>query len=230
MKNIFEINEGQIGSEKIMVELKLLGYSLSDRGVRRYLSYLGLKTNGRVRKGNKPRELKNTMDKTPDLNKHQYNHPDFKSTDVSYILTCGGWAYLSIIIDMYDKSIDSWSFSKSNDLALVMSHFKDEDLKDKIIHSDHGHQYTSGIFKQLLSSKGARQSMSKIGDVYGNRESEYFFACIKTEKLNTLKLYEMTFEQVKAEINKYINWYNTKRRQKNLKWKTPHEMRASRIC
>lgn len=192
---------------------------LNYRRVGRYMKVLGLTC--KTRKAKRKRESKNTQVKFKDLVNRDYNKIGVIATDVSYIRTNKGFSYLSIAINHFTKKIESWNFSKSNDNFLVMKHFMNMDLKGKIVHSDHGSQYSSHEFKELSKSKKFKISMSRVGNSLDNREAEYFFSNIKSESLNHLKTNLMSFEEVEFQIDKYIKWYNTERPQSALKWKTP---------
>ena len=78
------------------------------------------------------------------------------------------------------------------------------DLKGKIVHSDHGSQYSSYEFKELSKSKKLKISMSRVGNSLDNKEAEYFFSNIKSESLNHLKTTDMSFSEVEFQIAKYI--------------------------
>ncbi len=73
-------------------------------------------------------------------------------TDVTYLIFKGSRAYLSTIIDLYDRHVISYVISKRNDLKLVMDTLnqaltKEKDVHGLIIHSDQGFQYTSYEYK-----------------------------------------------------------------------------------
>lgn len=65
--------------------------------------------------------------------------------------------------------------------------------------------------------------MSRIGNSLDNREIEYFFSNIKSECLNLFEIKKINFEELKNTISDYINWYNNKRFQSIINWKTPQE-------
>ena len=109
-----------------------------------------------------------------------------------------------------------------------MNHFRDIDLNEKIVHSDHGFQYSSTDFVSLSIKKNFLISMSRIGNSLDNREVEYFFSNIKSEKLNFLPK-NISFENMKIHIKKYIDWYNKERPQSILQWKTPKQFAQMRI-
>ena len=66
-------------------------------------------------------------------------------TDVTYLIFKGARAYLSTIIDLYDRHFISYKISKHNDNKLVMDTLneaiaKEKDVHGLIIHSDQGFQ------------------------------------------------------------------------------------------
>ncbi len=71
--------------------------------------------------------------------------------------------------------------------------------------------------------------MGRIGNSLDNREVEYFFSNLKSECLNHIPTYKMTLNEIILIVNDYINWYNTKRIQKRLQWKTPASASAYAI-
>ena len=69
-------------------------------------------------------------------------------TDVTYLIIKGSRAYLSTIIDLYDRHVIAYKISKVNDNKLVIDTLNEALLKEKdvhglIIHSDQGFQYTT---------------------------------------------------------------------------------------
>lgn len=149
-------------------------------------------------------------------------------TDVTeFKLTNGQKAYLSAILDLNDKSIVSYLLGHSNNNQLVFETFDkavsaNSDAKP-LFHSDRGFQYTTRQFKSKLDSIGAIQSMSRVSRCIDNGPMEGFWGIIKSEMYYLQKF--NTYEELKVAIDEYINFYNTKRLQKNLKGLTPIEYR-----
>ena len=56
-----------------------------------------------------------------------------------------------------------------------------DSLKDLIMYSDRGVQYTARAFVALLNQYGFIQSMSRKGNPYDNAVAENFFSCLKCE-------------------------------------------------
>ena len=133
--------------------------------------------------------------------------------------------YLSAILDLYDKRIVSFVIGDHNNNPLVFETF-DKALEHNpdahpIFHSDRGFQYTSKVFHQKLVDAGMIQSMSRVAKCIDNGPMEGFWGIIKREMY-----YGNRFESKEALIEMketYIDYYNTKRLQRNLGVLTPME-------
>ena len=133
--------------------------------------------------------------------------------------------YLSAILDLYDKRIVSFVIGDHNNNPLVFETF-DKALEHNpdahpIFHSDRGFQYTSKVFHQKLVDAGMIQSMSRVAKCIDNGPMEGFWGIIKREKYygNRFESKETLIEMIET----YIDYYNTKRLQRNLGVLTPME-------
>lgn len=141
-------------------------------------------------------------------------------SDITYIRTTEGWAYLTIIIDLFDRKVIGWWLSKSmkaTDTSIAA--FKKAQLNRPLInnqkllfHSDRGIQYTCKDFVRILAkSNQISQSMSRKGNCYDNAVAESFFKTLKTELIHHQNY--STRKKAKESIFDYIeNFYNIKRR------------------
>ena len=95
--------------------------------------------------------------------------------------------------------------------------------KELIVHSDRGSQYCSREYRNILEKYGFQGSMSKRGDCYDNAPIESFWGILKNELVHHYNY--QTREEAKADIIKYIElFYNQRRIQKGLDFKTPNQM------
>lgn len=150
-------------------------------------------------------------------------------SDITYVRTGSGWLYLTTVIDLADRKVIGWAFS--NDMtavnttikALKMALLSRQVRQGLIFHSDRGAQYACNEFKECLSKKNIRQSMSRKGDCWDNAVAESFFKTLKTELI-----YHRRFENrdiARLEIFRYIEgFYHAKRMHSALAYKTPNEM------
>jgi len=150
-------------------------------------------------------------------------------TDISYLpYGKGSRAYLSVIKDGSTNEILAYEVSSTLKLELATDTI--EKLCRKrfklaegcFIHSDQGVHYTNPKFQNLLKRKGIKQSMSRRGNCWDNAPIESFFGHMKDhlelKKCNNL-------EEVKKEMKRFMNYYNTHRYQWDLKKMTPVEYR-----
>ena len=85
-------------------------------------------------------------------------------------------------------------------------------LKNAILQSDRGSQYTSTEPRKELNQLGIIQSLSSTGLCYDNARMENFFATSKKEKIYRIPTYKMARKQVERIIFRYIFcYYNTQR-------------------
>jgi len=232
IKAIYEESRQTYGSPRITSCLEYdEGIKVSRPRVARIMRRLGLKS-----------KLKKRFRVTTDSN-HSYSlapnllERDFITespgkvwvSDITYLSTNEGWAYLTMVMDLYDRKIIGWSLSHRMKTemttlpALEMALKNREKSNDLMFHSDRGIQYASSSFKKLLIKNNITQSMSRKGNCWDNAVAESFFKTLKTEC--TYHLNFKTRDEAMLEIFAYIEtWYNRKRKHSALKYKTPLQM------
>ena len=141
----------------------------------------------------------------------------------------GKKAYLSAIIDLYDKSIVSYVVGHSNNNDLVFKTIRPairrlSKSEFPLLHSDRGYQYTSKEFKRIMEKAKLKHSMSRVGRCIDNGPIEAFWGTLKVEKYYLHKF--ETYETLKHAIDTYIKFYNNKRYQETLNGLSPLEYRA----
>lgn len=149
-------------------------------------------------------------------------------TDVTYIATRVGWAYLSTIQDLFDGFIISHHLARVNSLELVLDTLKRAKQKEQLsptllLHSDRGFQYTSHSYAALLQNYAITPSMSRPGNCWDNAPMENFFGHLKEEALRQHPI--PSFEEARHIIEDYIYFYNYERIQLKTK-QTPYETRC----
>ena len=153
-------------------------------------------------------------------------------TDISYIRTSQGFLYLSVIRDLYDRSIVAYKTSTVQNINLVLNTIKAAKIKEKVtgelqLHSDQGFQYTSPAYYNLTKSYNITPSMSRRGNPYDNALAESFFSILKTECIYRTKI--KTFAEARQLIDDYIYFYNHQRIQSKTKL-TPLELRSQFVA
>lgn len=150
------------------------------------------------------------------------------SSDITYIWTAEGWLYLAAVKDLYTKQVVGYSLNDRMTAQLIcnalnMAIHNQQPTKELIVHSDRGSQYCSREYRNILEQYGFQGSMSKRGDCYDNAPIESFWGILKNELVHHYNY--QTREEAKADIIKYIElFYNQRRIQKGLDFKTPNQM------
>lgn len=135
-------------------------------------------------------------------------------TDVTYLIFKGSRAYLSTIIDLYDRKVVAYKISKHNDNKLVMNTLneaiaKRKDVSGLIIHSDQGFQYTSYEYKAICESNGITISMSRKGTPIDDSPIESWHSLLKKETLYNNNI--TSLEEYIQLVKEWIEFYNTTR-------------------
>lgn len=105
-------------------------------------------------------------------------------TDITYLIWKDKRAYLSTILDLYDRRVVAYRISKFNNIQLVMNTLneaiaKEKDVDGIILHSDQGFQYTSFEYKAICSANGITISMSRKGTPIDDSPMESFHGILK---------------------------------------------------
>ena len=92
-------------------------------------------------------------------------------TDITYIRTQEGFAYLAVVIDLYSRRVVGWSMQsrQTTDVVLQALHMAVWRRKPKqrvLIHSDQGSQFTSMDWASFLKAHNLDHSMSRRGNCH----------------------------------------------------------------
>lgn len=231
IEEIFEDSDQSYGSPRMSKELAKRGYNVSRPRAARMMKSMGLKAR-------KQRKFKATTD-----SKHNYPiAPNLLNqnfcvekpnqvwvSDITYIETSKGWAYLTVIIDLFDRKVIGWSISEglTAEETVIRAWYMavgNRPIKDELIfHSDRGIQYACNSFRNILKSyELVKQSMSRKGNCWDNAVAESFFKSLKVEWVYKKKY--KCFSDAELSIFKWIEtWYNRNRRHSALNYMTINE-------
>ena len=146
-------------------------------------------------------------------------------TDVTYIATAEGWAFLAVVLDAFSRRVVGWAFDRQLDTRLVQAALTQalttrQPSAGLLHHSDQGSPYASTAYRTTLAAAGIRCSMSRRGDCYDNAVVESFFHSLKVERVHHRKYASIT--EAHADLHHYIEgFYNRIRRHSTLGYISP---------
>ena len=109
-------------------------------------------------------------------------------TDLTYVPTRAGMAYVCFIVDAFSRRIVGWRVASNMKTAMVLDALEmarrsrgNRRLVGLVTHSDAGSQFTSVRFTERLDEIGARPSIGTIADSFDNALAETTNGLYKTE-------------------------------------------------
>jgi putative transposase len=153
-------------------------------------------------------------------------------SDITYISLVNGFAFLSLITDMYSKKIVGYCLYptlEANGCLIALSRaieLKTGSLKNLIHHSDRGIQYCCDDYTSMLQINNITISMTQNGDPYENAVAERVNGILKYE----LSLVEdfRSFEHAQSQVEHSITTYNTLRPHSSCGYLTPEQAHLSK--
>ena len=165
IKEIFDDSKGKYGYRRIVEGLKIkYGVVMNGKKVLRIMKKYNLMAKY-IRKSKKKHKNERIEDNVKPnlLNRNFTTSTPNKvwDTDVTYLIFKGSRAYLSTVIDLYDRKVVAYKISKHNDNKLVMDTLneaikKRKDVSGLIIHSEHRFKYKTYEYKVTCKSKGIK--------------------------------------------------------------------------
>jgi transposase InsO family protein len=212
------------GVRSIHMRLLRTGIQMNQKKIRRLMHKYNLKCP--IRKANPYRRMAKEM-KTNRVADNLLNR-EFEAhgarmvllTDITYIPygeETGVFAYLSTILDAFTKEVLAYVLSPGLEVDFVLETvqilIRDHGISlsaETIIHSDQGCHYTSIKFIEIINDSNLRQSMSRRGNCWDNAPQESFFGHMKDELKDKMKSWK-TFEDVKRDVDDWMDYYNNDR-------------------
>lgn len=222
--------KGIYGYLRVRVWLwRTYGLNVNHKRVYRLMKVLGIRST--IRRKKPFFGSKEAMVKSENVLNREFNasNPNQKwVTDITFLPYNQKNLYLSAVLDIYNNEVIAYRIGKRNDLNLVLETVQKATYKRKVkntlLHSDQGFQYTHKAYNRLLKQKKMVVSMSRKGNCWDNACIESFFGHLKSECF-----YLHTFEseeQIIQVIEQYIRFYNNERFQKKLNNLSPIEFRT----
>ena len=211
------------GAAKIHAILKDRGEAVTVEFVRELMREMDLQS---IRIGAKKRHYDETR-KCQNIVKRNFyaERPNqIWVSDVTYYRFKEKQYFICVIMDLYARRVIAHKVGYSNNTHLTKETFKMAyELRKPepglIFHTDQGANYRSRSFSDYLNLRAVTQSFSKPGVPYDNSVMETFFASMKQEELYRYNY--RSEREFRAAVDRYIDFYNTKRPHKTLHYKTP---------
>lgn len=218
---LFEDNYSVYGARKLHKAAVRTGHDIGRDQVARLMRAAGI---AGVRRGKKVRTTRpeDGVARHPDLVK-----PNFTAdapnqlwvTDLTFVPTWAGVAYVCFIIDVFSRMIVGWRVASNMRTTMVLDTIemarwsRGTTLAGLRCHSDAGSQFTSLRYTERLAEIGAVPSIGTVGDSYDNALAETVNGYYKAELIygparpGPWK----TVEDVELATLGWVHWHNTAR-------------------
>jgi len=236
IQEIYDASHQNYGAPKITRELQKEGERISERTVGIYMREMGIHA-----QWVKP-WIATTIDS--DFSKELHNilneqfNPDRPNavwcTDITYIYTHEGFAYLTSVMDLYSRKIIAWVLAPTLEAKYVVEAIELAKVRRKtdqplVLHSDRGSQYVSQAYRE--ATEKFQLSYSHKGYPYDNACIESFHSLIKREWLNRFRI--ETHAQAHTLVFEYIEaFYNTVRTHSHCDFMSPDQFERlyQKVC
>jgi transposase InsO family protein len=151
-------------------------------------------------------------------------------SDITYIATEKGFAYLALVTDLYSRRIVGYDLCDTLAVEGALRAFNmavrqaggKRNIRGLIHHSDHGVQYSCYAYRQRLRRCKVKSSMGQVGNCYDNAVAERVNGILKIE----YGLDELFVSQQQAlRATREAVWlYNHERPHQSLAYRTPHNV------
>jgi len=148
------------------------------------------------------------------------------ASDATCVLTCQGWLYLVVVLDLFSRRVVGWAMSQLLDAPLVIAALRmalnqRRPTQSLIIHSDRGRQFASAAYRHVVAQHGLTASMARKGNCYDNAFIESFFSSLKYELVYHHRF--ATLSEARTAILNYIEtFYNRTRLHSSLDYLSPN--------
>jgi len=139
-------------------------------------------------------------------------------TDLTFVPTWAGVAYVCFIIDAFSRRIVGWRVAVHMRTGMVLDALemarwsRGTRLEGLVAHSDAGSQFTSVRYGERLAEIGAVPSIGSVGDSFDNALAETVNGLYKTELIYGPDQGPWkTVADVELATLSWVHWFNTQR-------------------
>jgi len=224
------------GARKMWKAMVRAGHDVGRDQVARLMREAGLRG---VRRSKRIRTTKrdDAAPRSPDLVERNFTATGPNQlwvTDLTYVPTWAGVAYVCFITDAFSRMIVGWRVTGHMRTEMVLDALemarwqRGTRLEDLRCHSDAGSQFTSIRYGERLDEIGARPSIGSVGDSYDNALAESVNALYKTELVRGPGRGPWkTIDDLELATLSWVHWHNTERLHSYLDDVPPAEFEAA---
>lgn len=237
LRQLWEDNYRVYGVLKLWKAARRAGHDVGRDQVARLMRSLGIEG---VRRGKRVKTT--TADhaavRHPDLVDRQFSASapnQLWVTDLTYVPTWSGVAYVCFIVDVFSRMIVGWRVASNMRTTMVLDALemarwsRGTTLPGLTCHSDAGSQFTSVRYGERLAEIGATPSIGSVGDSYDNALAETVNGYYKAELIYGPARNGpwKTVEDVELATLSWVYWHNTARLHSYLHDVPPIEFEAA---
>jgi putative transposase len=184
-------NRKVYGAHKLWLAAQRAGHEIGRDQVARLMRELGIRGVSRCRKKVFTTRSDPNAARSPDLVKRDFSaaHPNgLWVTDLTYVPTRSGMAYVCFITDAFSRMIVGWRVAAHMRTDMVLDALEMARASRQagrfvglVTHSDAGSQFTSVRFTERLDEIGATPSIGTVADSFDNALAEAINGLYKTE-------------------------------------------------
>jgi putative transposase len=218
---IWKANYSVYGSRKLWLAARRAGIDVGRDQTYRLMRKAGIQGTHRRKRVRTTRPDK-TAGRHPDLvNRHfKASVPnELWVTDLTFVPTWAGVAYVCFIIDAFSRMIVGWRVAGHMRTPMVLDAIEmarwNRGLRHDGLrcHSDAGSQFTSIRYGERLAEIGATPSIGSVGDSFDNALAETVNGYYKAELIRGPTRHSpwKTVEEVELATLGWVHWHNTQR-------------------
>lgn len=208
------------GYENVTEELRDLDYIINEKKVYRIMDENNLLLGKVIRTSGKRQFVRHR--------KIAATYPmEYLCLDIKYIWVEGEKRnyFLLTILDVYSRKAIEQLFKRSIRQFDVINLFRNINrrygIKGVTVRNDNGSQFIANNVKQFLRTAEAKQEFTHIATPEENAYIEAFHSIVQREVVDRFEF--SSYYDAKLTIQAHLNWYNYRRKHRNLGFITPQQ-------
>jgi putative transposase len=214
-------NRKVYGAHKLWKAARRAGHDIGRDQVARLMRVAGMRGVTRRRKVFTTRSDPDAL-RAADLVKRQFSATRPNAlwvTDLTYVPTRTGMAYVCFIVDAFSRMIVGWRVAAHMRTDMVLEALEmarrsrgDRRLAGLVTHSDAGSQFTSVRFTERLNEIGATPSIGTVADSFDNALAETINGLYKAECVFGPDTHGWDdVSHLELATLSWVHWFNTER-------------------